>query len=35
MIGTYVKTRHGWACVVFVSVDEETGQMELLLELVE
>lgn len=34
MIGTYVKTRHGWACVIFYGFDNETGQMELVLELV-
>jgi len=33
-MGDKIKTPHGWAYIVFIAVDEESGQMEIVLELV-
>tara|TARA_Y100000114_G_C11748402_1_gene322884 strand:+ start:1074 stop:1181 length:108 start_codon:yes stop_codon:yes gene_type:complete len=35
VIGGTIDTPHGKAVVVFIALDEKTGQIELLLELVE
>ncbi len=33
-MGDKILTPHGWAYIVFIGLDEETGQMELVLELI-
>lgn len=33
-MGEKILTPHGWAYIVFIALDEESGQMELVLELI-
>jgi len=32
-MGDRILTQHGWAYIIYIAIDENTGQMEVLLEL--